>query len=175
MRILIAMPYVCIRACIFFIVTSYRLVLIPLCLLIGGCQYLEVYYKPSESALRTYIESPAISEETKALAQSIWKSMELRILQTGAAADFQVKVLSTFDPSEMKKLISGSAGNNISPLEIERLTRKLEVLDQCDYFDERNWNCGDRERVRDDLVMKNGQLYMRGGLLERHYKLNFQK
>lgn len=157
------------------IVTSIRFVLISLCFLISGCSYVEVYYKPSESAYRESIERPGISEKDKALIQSMRKSLELRILQAGAGADFQVKVLSTFNPSEMINIISGGAVHDMSPLEIERMSRKLEVLDQCDYFDEKNWNCGDRERVRDDLVMKNGQLYMRGGLLERHYKLNFQK
>jgi hypothetical protein len=146
--------------------------------LVSGCSMVEVYYKFSQSSARALIESEPKQEQQRISDKNnetlnLMMSFEVSIYPISTTEKFQVRLLTKFNLTDTK-VLKGSIFAESSE-ELQRLGQnKIKVLSYCDYFNEKNWNCGDRELYRNEIMMKDGQLYVGAFPLKRHYRLRFE-
>jgi hypothetical protein len=126
-------------------------------LTLSACNFIEPYYVRSEDSIKKV--------ENQNLKKLLSADKFYLKFQYQPKFGFKLLVTTEFPSSKVKDWDSEDVETLSMP--------NIRNLFACDYFDEKNWNCGDDDTNKKLFIMKNGVLYNGSSKLEKRYKFNW--
>jgi hypothetical protein len=130
---------------------------------ISGCNPIDTYYINSEESIKKRVDGITSNVYKKNL-EILFASMRYQI-KIEKDKKISMKVMITHDFKDY--VIDEETMEGFKKLG----TPSIQELTYCDYFDEKNWNCGENSKYKDRFIMSNGDLSNGEMKLIKKYRL----
>jgi len=124
-----------------------RLTLIFSAVIISGCKLIDTYYTAPEN----YIRDKTLQEV----------AIGYKVDQVIRAYSFiEIRIALQKNPSfSVRTMMTNGFHKNYETKEIEAENKiKITVYEECDYFNDENWNCGFSKLNKHEIQMEDGEL-----------------